>query len=582
MSFFKSYTLFQRYIGKRLYKSLLLSMLATLSESLGIVLILPLVELLTQGGSQIEYEPAFLPKFSLDVYFILLLILVFFLIKATFMYLALSFNASTRAVFIVELKRRLYRNLVSMGYLDFVNKSSGEVNSLINEQAGRALQSYIQFSHANTMVVQGIIYMSIGFYLSPIFGATTIFLGLLLFVFMRRLSQYVRKLSNKTALSGLLLSKHLNELLSSFKYLSATGGFKKLERQTLNSIEDLGNYQRLVGKAAGFTQSIKEPLAILVIGVSIFFETTVNGAHTGSLVATVALFYRGFSSVIGFQISWQNTLEYKSSLETIDAELAISKRETAAIGNSLEFSNSDEPSIECANINVSIKGELILDKINIKLRPGSVNAFVGASGAGKSTLVDVIAGIIKPNEGNVIVDGVPLCSSYISAWQKSLGYVTPEAILFSGTVLENITFFGQDREDEFIDINLVEAVLAKVGLLEFFALKKSGLQTLVGEGGSSLSAGQRQRLLIARELYKQPKVLIMDEATSALDISSQELIIDLTRALKGDVLLILVAHRVEVLRHADQIFMFDDGRIIDTYNGFSDYLSRVEIGKTNE
>jgi ABC-type multidrug transport system fused ATPase/permease subunit len=182
---------------------------------------------------------------------------------------------------------------------------------------------------------------------------------------------------------------------------------------------------------------------------------------------------------------------------------------------------------------------------------------VGGSGAGKTTLLDVILGLHDPREGRVTVDGVDI-AGIKRRWQANIAYVPQDVYLLDATLAENIAF---DQAKGDIDPAQLQSAIEQAQLEELVGQLPSGVDTPIGEKGSRLSGGQRQRVGIARALYRQPELLVLDEATSALDNETEHRINETIRALRGDITVLVVAHRLSTVRHADQVVFMKDGRV---------------------
>ncbi len=196
-----------------------------------------------------------------------------------------------------------------------------------------------------------------------------------------------------------------------------------------------------------------------------------------------------------------------------------------------------------------------LSNIDLTVRKGQVLGVVGGSGAGKTTLIDIVLGLLTPTEGRVLVDGTRVePERYLSA-----GYVPQEIFLFDDTLRANIAF-GAPKEE--VDDKEIYRVLGLLRLDDMLARLPDGLDTRLGERGRHLSGGQRQRVGIARALCSRPELLILDEATSAMDAHTEERITDVISALRGDVTIIVIAHRLSTVRNCDSIVMLEEGRIV--------------------
>lgn len=206
--------------------------------------------------------------------------------------------------------------------------------------------------------------------------------------------------------------------------------------------------------------------------------------------------------------------------------------------------------------------EDVLRGITLDAPSGSFIGVVGSSGAGKTTLVDIVLGLLQPSSGTVAVDGVLLDESNHAAWRARVGYVPQETYLLDGTLRENVLFHRVlDGADQ--DGRIWEA-LTSAQLADAVRQLPDGLDTSVGERGVRLSGGQRQRVGIARALLGHPSVLVLDEATSALDGATEAAVAETIRTLRGNLTLLVIAHRLSTLRDCDKLILLEDGRVSAT------------------
>jgi ABC-type multidrug transport system fused ATPase/permease subunit len=213
--------------------------------------------------------------------------------------------------------------------------------------------------------------------------------------------------------------------------------------------------------------------------------------------------------------------------------------------NSVSFSYLDDEEYALRNVSFSIgKGETI--------------GVVGHSGAGKSTLVDILIGLLKPNEGAISIDGRRMDEDFVANWRAAIGYVPQFPYIHYGSLAENIAF-GERRER--IDRIRVLKV-CQMASIDFLDLLQDGIDTIIGERGIRLSGGQRQRVAIARALYREPEVLIFDEATSSLDSKSEAEILRTIYGFKARKTLIIVAHRLTTVEHCDRLMWLEKGLVI--------------------
>jgi ABC-type multidrug transport system fused ATPase/permease subunit len=220
--------------------------------------------------------------------------------------------------------------------------------------------------------------------------------------------------------------------------------------------------------------------------------------------------------------------------------------------------------VSLSNVSLTYPNKKIkaVEKLSIKISEGSLTAFVGPSGAGKTTVIDILLGILKPDEGRVLISGMDPLEAF-AKWPGAVSYVPQDVAITSGTIRQNVSlgFPISEASDE-----LVYEALAVANLDNFVQGLPDKLETHVGERGSKLSGGQRQRLGIARAMFTKPKLLVLDEATSSLDVDTEENISKSINALKGRTTVVLIAHRLSTVRKADLVVYLESGKIISTGN----------------
>lgn len=251
-------------------------------------------------------------------------------------------------------------------------------------------------------------------------------------------------------------------------------------------------------------------------------------------------------------------LDIQPDIKNIENPIPLSSFETEIKFEDVSFNYSDSP-------------EIILDKVNFTAKKGEIIAFVGSSGAGKTTLVDLIPRFFDPTNGKILIDGIDIKDVRIEDLRKHMGIVTQETILFNETVFSNIAYGLSD-----IPIEKVIEVAKVANAHEFIKEMPNGYDTIVGERGTKISGGQRQRLSIARALLKNPPIMILDEATSALDSESEVLVQEAIEHLMKERTTFVIAHRLSTIRNANKIIVMDKGKIVQ--QGKHDELLADEAG----
>lgn len=325
---------------------------------------------------------------------------------------------------------------------------------------------------------------------------------------------------------------------------------------------------------------------LFVIGIGVMTAVVFAQESSGRALGVLALF-----AVAGFRVM-PGTVRMVASLNTIksgSASLDLVEEDIEAmratpitsepIGSALPLTR--ELVLESVSFRYDDATQDVLRDCDLRVPAGSSLALVGSSGAGKSTLVDVILGLQTPTSGRIIADGVDVVTR-AREWQAGLAVVPQDVFLLDGSLADNIRFSPHSGTG---DEERMRHVVAQAQLQDLVAELPHGLDTHVGERGTRLSGGQRQRVGIARALFRDPHLLILDEATSALDNLTEHRISETIRALRGDVTLIIVAHRLSTVRHCDQIALMSSGRIdaVGTFQGLQaesgEFARLVELGK---
>ena len=213
-------------------------------------------------------------------------------------------------------------------------------------------------------------------------------------------------------------------------------------------------------------------------------------------------------------------------------------------------------SIVFTNLKFGYGDKILLNCPDIEVKAKNLTVFIGPSGAGKTTIVDLITGLLRPQEGDVWVDDHPLGELDLGVWRKMLGYVPQEPVLFNDSIRANIVLGDTHLGDV-----AIENALRSAGLWETVSQLPEGMDAQVGERGARFSGGQRQRLALARALVRTPQLLILDEATSSLDIQSEEAVLDTIRGLRGEITMLAISHRSNFSQIADTVYEVRDGEI---------------------
>ncbi len=259
--------------------------------------------------------------------------------------------------------------------------------------------------------------------------------------------------------------------------------------------------------------------------------------------------------MIGFIRTAQDA---KISLERL-GEIHNSSNEEDQEEDKLKYVPDDDISIENVSFRYTGISDLVLHNINFKIPRGKTTAIVGTSGSGKTSLIKILLGFYQPTEGKIKVGNHPLTTISQKIWREQCGVVMQEGFIFSDTIANNIA-----ESDDSTDLSKVHASAKTANILDYVDGLPQGFKTMIGPKGNGISEGQKQRIFIARAVYKDPKFLFFDEATNSLDANNESIIMkNLSHFLEGKTS-VVVAHRLSTVKNADQIIVLDEGRIIES------------------
>ncbi|MDG5766308.1 ABC transporter ATP-binding protein [Balneolales bacterium ANBcel1] len=584
--------IFRKHLGNRLYIVFLLTALAVSAEALGIALLLPLLDLMDSpgaggasavsaadvpGGASGEVSaggagevPADAPFVTrqlvrfLDLFGIsgsmtgiLLFIAMAFVVKGLIRFGEGSYKAVLTADLLREMKSRLLDRYSTMDYAWYTSRNTGHFINVISVQINRLLQAFEAFKKFLSQIIICAIYFLFAFLISWMFALMAAVAGVLILLLFRRLNAYAKNLSRKTSDEYSTLYSFLVQTLHAFPWVSATGRFGRLRDKAAGSIHRLTGYYRNQQIAHAFTSSVREPVSILLVLGIVILQISVFEAPIAPILVSLLLIHRAMGHVFAIQASWQQVMNMIGGLEIVEEEFDRAEQWQEAPGEVRlkEFSES----IRLENVAYTYPGreEPALRNLSLQIEAHSTVALFGPSGSGKSTLVDLLTLLLQPQQGTLYVDELPHQRIHRHSWRSCIGFVPQEIVIFDDTIANNIHLWSEEADR---DQRALEAA-EQAYVMEFAEELPDGLDTLVGDRGVRLSGGQKQRIAIARELYRRPAVLILDEATSALDIGSEQFIHESIRRLRGEVTIVLVAHRLSTIRNADRIFLLEEGRL---------------------
>ena len=249
-----------------------------------------------------------------------------------------------------------------------------------------------------------------------------------------------------------------------------------------------------------------------------------------------------------------NPNKAKYSREEYEKEIDKNREFT---GGNKKFSFSK--TLEFKNVSFGyLKEQNIINSLNLSVNKGEMMGIVGPSGAGKTTIIDLLLRLLRPQNGEILIDGANIDEIDMKTWHNNIGYVSQDNFLLNDTIENNIRFYDNSLSHK----DIIEASMS-ANIHDFIETLPDKFQTVVGERGIQLSGGQRQRIVMARILSRKPPILVLDEATSSLDNESEHKIQEAIKNLRGKLTIVIIAHRLSTVMHANNIIALKDGIVAE-------------------
>lgn len=345
--------------------------------------------------------------------------------------------------------------------------------------------------------------------------------------------------------------RNVQELFWGYKEIETNQAFDLLNNRFNEGMEHISYYRKKVKQVQQIPSALLETGMTFML-LALFLLTHNNHELILFLGAFTIVGMRMIPSIQAIISCWT---QLRNSEYTIDivAEAIDSSTHIVSEEKSKELTFQKSLVAEGISFAYQKTGSMILDNFSMQIDCGQFVGIQGLSGAGKSTFINLLSGFIQPDKGQILIDGVPLSHANMKEWHRMIGYVPQDIFIMDGTIAENIAL-GVKRED--IDSERINTILMQLNLDQWIDTLPSGIDTLIGENGSLISGGEKQRIGIGRALYKSASVLFFDEATSALDSKTEEEILHVICKLPEmgyKVTILMIAHRESSLTKCDRI-----------------------------
>ncbi|WP_167544446.1 ABC transporter ATP-binding protein [Paenibacillus xylanexedens] len=575
--------------GPILYWNLLGMICISLMEGIGIYMLVPMLSLIGifemgSTGLSIPWIGDVLNRFSENSQ-LLLVLFTFVLIvsgQAWMQRLQTIRNTRIQQQFVRTLRMETYVAIIMAQWSFFLQKRKSDFNHILTTELARVSQgTSIMLQMAASLIFTGI-QIGLAFWLSAKLTALVLVCGLLLFFVLRKFVKRAKQIGDQTSEFSQSYYNGITEHFNGIKDIKSN----MLERSHMNWFERMcRQIERNViqfSQLNSGTQLIHRMSAAIIIAAFIYLSLRVMTVPPASLLLIILIFSRLWPRFTAIQ----SNLEYISSMlpafrvvRELQAQTAKSREISEEIASAGDVGTDGiqpmelKESITCEDVCYRYEGSdtYSLRNVQASIPARGMTAIVGKSGAGKSTLIDLIMGLVRPETGRILIDGVPLSEERLLSWRSSIGYVSQDPFLFHTSIRENLRLVDPNASEE-----QMWQALQFSSSAAFVRKLPQGLDTIIGDRGIRLSGGERQRLVLARAMLRNPSVLVLDEATSALDSENEQYIHEALERLKGHVTIIVIAHRLSTIRTADRVIVLDEGRVIQ--EGGYQQLSTDPVG----
>ncbi len=387
---------------------------------------------------------------------------------------------------------------------------------------------------------------------------------------------YLKKIGHQRIQLNRKKFKHADEALKGIKTLMIYNKRNFFFNRFVTASKKHSLIAPSVSIISTFPKYIIEVVAFSCIVLIILVQLS-SGKNVESIIPLLSLYaLAAYRLLPAFQVIFSNLTKLRHNLPTLDTlyndlkeSETITRYEDVSEFEKIQFEHQVEVSQLGFQYDEAISPTL--NAVDITIQKGKTVAFVGSTGSGKTTLIDILVGLLAPKSGSISIDDQVLDDSMIRSWQNEISYVPQDVFLYDDSISNNIAF---GVSEEIIDHEKISHVAKLVNLHQFITEDLANqYETTIGENGVRLSGGQRQRLGLARALYRNPSVLVLDEATSALDGVTENIIIESLKNFNQDLTVIIIAHRLATVKHADNIYFLKNGKI-DAQGTYEQLLSR--------
>ncbi|MGB4781533.1 ABC transporter ATP-binding protein [Candidatus Methylomirabilis sp.] len=554
-----------RMYPRRSALTLICLLFASVAEGVGLLVLLPMLSAATGektsatgslpfGAQQIVTQSLSVVGLTPAVGTLLIVIVLCVAVKVAFTLLAKIQVGYTVTHVATDLRLSLLRALLAARWEYYVRQPVGSFANAVGTEAMRTSMAYFDGIKSVTLFIEAIVVASVAFVVA---GKATLALlvpGIVILYGLNSLIHMAHRAGTRQTQLLKSLLAGLTDSLQSIKPLKAMAREELIGPSLQSNTKRLNRAFRREVLSAETLRSAQEIALTTVIIAGLYVALSWWQMPFKVVMIMVLLLARLLTCLARMQQEYQKMRTLESAFWSLQAAIdgANHDREAAPGGLPPHF----EKVLCLDKVSFGYGKHRVLWNASLTVPVGSLTAIMGPSGAGKTTIADLFTGLLRPQQGQIWIDDLPLDSVDLRQWRRMIGYVPQETFLLHDTVLQNVTL--GDPELSEAD---AEAALRAAGAWDFVTARPSGIHSSVGERGSTLSGGQRQRIAIARALAHRPKLLILDEVTSALDPETEAEICRMLRGLLDRLTILAISHQPAVVESADRVYRIRHGEV---------------------
>jgi len=533
-------------------------------EGIGVSAAIPLISIATEeklgeiGIVSQTIKKAF-SYFNIDfsLKYLLIFICLLFVFKALALIFCNYIKIKISANYEEQTRNNLFGKTINANWSYLIKQKLGYLETLLKVDIANSTSLLDTISTTIITSTGLIIYVTIAISISSRVTLFALILGSILFLFLRPIMRKVRITSQKVATVNKETAHFVNENVIGIKTTKAMFINNKVIEMGKKYFNKLKKFKTRILLFRNATSLIFQPISLIFVCLVFAFAYKTPGFIFAAFIPITYLIYRIFQYIQDLQ----QCLHVANELAPYLKDVLIFEKEAS---KNREQNRGLEPfkfndDLEFRNVNFSYNADkTVLANLSFNIKKGEMIGLIGPSGVGKTTIVDLVLRLFPLRGGKILMDGKSISKIDIKQWRKNIGYIPQDIFLMNDTITNNIRFYDDTISDEEI-----KQAAKKANIYDFIQTLPKKFSAVVGERGVLFSAGQRQRIVIARILARNPKLLILDEATSALDNESEMRIQKVIENLRGKITVLMIAHRLSTVINCDKLLVLEGGKIIE-------------------